>query len=213
MISEAHVKETLKNNAQLWEKNYPKEVIYKTAKIVNYVIRQIYEIISARQYSIPDQTSLEASQRQYTLGFMQSGLRDATLIENGLKKFRLSAENVYFPTVGQFINLCMKTDLPDLELAYKEACKNSHFASDKQWTHDVIRYAARETGSFILSNQPRNVSFKAFEYNYQIATRKFLNNELETDFKKAITESPACKGKSSCAQSALNEIKKSLGMK
>lgn len=211
MIDIADVVRCLKKNEESCKNEYSDELIHATAEIVNYVTRQIYEIISARQYSVPNQDSLRGTQRQYTVGFLQADLKDMDLIENGLKRFRLSSDNTYFPTVGQFIALCVEGDLPDIETAYKEACEKSHFSSDKEWSHDVIRFAAKETGSFVLSNQPRSVSFKLFEHNYEIAKQKFSRNDLTVDFKKFPSEKNAYKGPTSVGLSALDEIKKSLG--
>jgi hypothetical protein len=210
MINIEDIVRCLKKNEESCKNEYSDELIHATAEIVNYVTRQIYEIISARQYSVPNQDSLRGTQRQYTVGFLQANLKDMDLIESGLKKFRLSSDNTYFPTVGQFIALCVEGDLPDIQSAYKEACEKSHFSSDKDWSHDVIRFAAKETGSFVLSNQPRSVSFKLFEHNYEIAKQKFSKNTLNTDFRKAITDNHNYVGPTPVGLSALDEIKKTL---
>lgn len=210
MINIEDIVRCLKKNEESCKNEYSDELIHATAEIVNYVTRQIYEIISARQYSVPNQESLRGTQRQYTVGFLQANLKDMNLIESGLKKFRLSSDNTYFPTVGQFIALCVEGDLPDIQSAYKEACEKSHFSSDKDWSHDVIRFAAKETGSFVLSNQPRSVSFKLFEHNYEIAKQKFSKNILNTEFRKSITDNHNYTGPTPVGLSALDEIKKTL---
>lgn len=75
------------------------------------------------------------------------------------------------PDLADFLALCKPTPdsmgLPDENSAYEEACRNSHPSTEHRWTHEAVRHAAREVGSYELQTLNRDKSFPLFKAAYK----------------------------------------------
>lgn len=210
MIDLESIEKILKENRDRPDNVYSDQQIQEMAIIINYVLNQLYQIIGARNYSIPNQQVLEGIQTQYVFGFLQAGLKDLNAIERGIKSFRLSPDSIYLPTVGKFISLCVSTDYPNVESAYNEACLNSHPTSDKKWTHLSVKEAAKRIGSHYLSTMPRRDSFKLFEYHYDIVIQQMEKGHLKQEPLKTIDNNKNITCTALVAQNYLANIKRML---
>lgn len=141
-----------------------------TEELVNLLFKSLCRIFPAFRSAWPTQQDYEGAKREWFKAFNSAGLTNIDSIKIGLEKFRI-LRTPFVPSPGQFIALCKpdRNDLPSLDDAYKESCKNSHPSSDKKWSHQVVYHAYRMTDQFVLSNFPRNQSFPIFERNYDLA--------------------------------------------
>jgi len=142
-----------------------------------------------KQYQDPKRLNIEKT--QWIKAFMDIGFNTLEKVQLGVKKCRLESP-INTPTIGQFVKWCTPSaqdlGIPDIEDAYLEACKNSHFAiSEKQWSHPAVYHAWSMCKSFDLANLPKKNSFPIFERNYDITVKMILNGEPLKPIPVAIT--------------------------
>ena len=189
----------------------------QTIEVINEIFGSIKTICTAWRETWQTQDEFNSAKREWFKAFVDARISNMEQIEAGLKKLRLSGDP-FVPTVGKFIAWCTPTPdeigLPSVWLAYKEACENAHPSkTEKDYTHDAVRHAAKLTGSFELSNLPKSQNFPIFERNYEITCRKIINGEnvSEVVVPKAI-EAPKTQARMS-RNNAMEEISKMLGGK
>ena len=145
-------------------------------ELVNRLFGFFYSICRGFEKQYHDPKRLNMEKTQWILAFQDEGFKSKADIENGIKRTRRESP-INTPTIGQFIDWCIPTNeamaVPSLDSAYAEACKNSHPASDKVWTHKLVAHAWKLTGSYLLSNSPRSSSFPVFQRNYEISIREW----------------------------------------
>lgn len=170
-----------------------KEFFDKTAAVVNRVFSVVSGLCPAFRNAWPTERHLSNARIEWTKAFMQAGLKDSRLIENGLSNLRLKGGK-FVPSCGEFIALC-KSPSPQMGLkspqdAFKEAASKMHplYGEDKRWSHVAIHHAALNTGRQSLQ-LPLEKALKIFERNYEIALSQWLNGELQ-DIPKALPEKP-----------------------
>ncbi len=88
----------------------------------------------------------------------------------------------YFPDLIEIIKQC-KFSLEELNLkpaleAYKEACTLEH--SDN-WSHEVVKLAAKKTGWHTLKSEPKRVAFPIFEHYYSELVNQLQNGKPLAD--------------------------------
>lgn len=87
----------------------------------------------------------------------------------------------YLPSIATFLSACQDVydifGLPDPKAAYREACHAPSPKSAYQWSHEAVYFAGRETGWFLLLNEPESVSFPIFEYHYSLLSKKVVRGE------------------------------------
>ena len=81
----------------------------------------------------------------------------------------------------RFLSACQDVNdifgLPDPKAAYREACHAPSPKSAYQWSHEAVYFAGKETGWFLLLNEPESVSFPIFEYHYSLLIKKVMCGE------------------------------------
>lgn len=191
--------------------------------VVNKVFSVFYTICRGFEKQYHDPKRLNMEKTLWYKGFTKLGLDSLAKVKLGLEKCNIESP-INTPTLKQFVEWCTPTaedlNLPSLDFAYDEACKNAHPSANKLWTHEVVKHAAKATGSYLLSNSPRSKSFPVFQRNYEIACRKFIKGESISDIPKGIAdhrksregvlpEFQACNS----YESAMESIKQKLRMK
>lgn len=151
-----------------------------SVKIVNEIFKELRGIVPAHAYTWDCQESFDSCKKAWVRAFMFSKINDLNIINHGLNKLS-TQRTTFMPSPGEFIELCQYSHedigAPSLERAYSEACMNSHPSSSREWSHDVVYHAWRETGSYELSHLPKNQTFPIFKRNYAISLSKFSKGE------------------------------------
>lgn len=195
-----------------------------SVRLVDYIFAKFMLLCKGFDAKYQNDTSrLNAEKTQWSATFSREKITTLEQIKSGLLKLE---KHVYPnpPQLGEFLSWCIPTaddlNLPNIEFAYDEACRNAHPSATKVWTHEVVKHAAKATGSYLLSNSPRSKSFPVFQRNYEIACRKFIKGESISDIPKGIAdhrksregvlpEFQACNS----YESAMESIKQKLRMK
>lgn len=150
---------------------YPDEMIdVDTAKVVNYIFKRLSGIIPAFKYSTDSNVQLDSLRREYTYALMKSGIKNMNRINAAIHKICLDSLT-FLPSPGEFVSYCKVTHedigAPEPEVAYLEACRNSHpCETNRKWSHPAIRYAANATGAMFITSHPASESRPVFFENY-----------------------------------------------
>lgn len=87
----------------------------------------------------------------------------------------------YLPTLSRMHEQCVaqlsESGLPDAHQAYLQACQAPSPKASQRWSHPIVYLAGRDTGWFILANEPETKAFKAFEQHYQKYLERVLQGE------------------------------------
>lgn len=182
----------------------------------NFVVALVNKIFEAMEstnpsnyrYCYPTQNHIESGKKQWVMGLLESDMVNADKIKAGIAKLR-SPETIYLPSIGQFIAMC-SDDMPDVYLAFQEACRNSHPASNKTWSHDAIREASRLVGSHNLVSWPQDKAMKIFARCYEQAIKSFREGSLRFET-HLLQEQEYRVANKETGQSHLERMKKILG--
>ena len=152
----------------------------KTIAIVNQLFKEIFAIKNA--YRAETKDDLITIKRQWMLSFTENNIKSIEQLRTGLKRMR-KEPSPFFPSPGEFINLCKPTPeelgAPDVESAYKQAIKNAYpDGIEKKWSHDAIRYAAQKTDTFFLRTESRAKTFPRFKNNYEQALSDYADGRI-----------------------------------
>lgn len=155
----------------------------KTGEVVNALFERLIAINPAFKQAWPTDASLQATKKEWIIAFMEVGIDSISRLKKGLAKCRLST-SPFIPSIGEFISWCNVTPddvgAPDVETAYRQACKNSQFyETEKVWSHEAVRYAFNHVGSYNLSNKTRQQTYPAFVDAYQDACELFSKGMLK----------------------------------
>lgn len=150
-------------------------------KIINKLFVTFQSIFPAFRQSWPTEHEFEKAKREWMKAFKQVGLEDLTKIKIGVAKFRTNA-SPFVPSPGQFIAMCKPTaedyGLKSTEMAFQEASTQIYGNESKVYSHITVKHARDLTGYFLLTNQPRVVSFPIFERNYEESVKQFLEGKI-----------------------------------
>ncbi|WP_163832231.1 replication protein P [Spartinivicinus ruber] len=167
------------------------DVSEHAAQLVNLIFRELVGIFSAWRQAFADPEVLASAKRNWTKGFITHGIHQVEQVRIGLNKAR-GIDKDFVPSVGTFIQWCQPqpedVGLPEVALAYREACDHSHNPTTAGWSHEGVKVAAQETGYFELKARTEAEVFPLFKRNYAIVTRRVLAGESLTDIPKAITD-------------------------
>ncbi len=160
----------------------------KDYRIVNKLFVTFQSIFPAFKQAWPSEFEFETAKREWIKAFKQVNLTDVNLIKIGVERFRL-LPCPFVPSPGQFIAMCNPNaedyGLKSPNLAFLEACEQSHPSASKIFSHVTIKLARDLTGVFFLISNPRSKSYPIFEKNYNNCVRMFLEgknlNQLEVD--------------------------------
>ncbi|MER5080553.1 replication protein P [Providencia stuartii] len=166
------------------------------ARIINILFAELQSCFPAWKATFPSKSDVDAAKRTWSKGLLEAGITTEQQLKYGLRKAR-QEESPFWPSLGQFVKWCQPEPadhgLPSVRQAYTEACRKSHPAADRSsWSHPAVYIAAREVGSFELTNLPSSQSQPLFERAYAIAVRRVMAGEdLNTEIPKALPEQPA----------------------
>lgn len=181
----------------------------QTREVINNIFKRFSTIFPAFYATFKDQERLNATKRDWLQAFMIAKFHKLEQIELGIQKCLLSGRD-FLPSIGEFIAWCTLTNddmgVPPLDVAYDEACKNSHPTSDKAWTHKLVQHAWKLTGNYFLSTSPRSVSYPVFQRNYEITIRDWRAGKKIEEIQpaKAITENKEFKKNDDLAKKSLS---------
>lgn len=190
----------------------PASVDEGTASVVNALFVELQSIFPAWRQAWPNDKALDAAKRSWIKGFMTAGINSVEQIRFGILQCRKSGGD-FAPSVGRFIRWCEPTPemlgLPVLGKAYREACANSHPASDRVWSHVAVHHAACETGFYELANWPEERSKPLFGRNYTITCRMVMEGQPLREIPLALPEKVSVRTEE-VGRAALSEIRKSI---
>ncbi len=87
----------------------------------------------------------------------------------------------YLPSLSRMKEQCLAqlsdSGLPDAHQAYLQACQAPSPKASQNWSHPIVYLAGRDTGWFMLANEPEAKAFKAFEQHYQKYLERVLQGE------------------------------------
>lgn len=195
-------------------------------EVVNKLFVFFYGICRGFDKQYRDPKRLNVEKTQWIRAFMDIGFHTLEKIQLGVKKCRLESP-INTPTIGQFVTWCTPSvedlGIPNIEVAYSEACRNSNPSNtEKKWTHDAVYHAWTMCNSFDLANLPKKSTFPIFERNYDITVKMIMRGEKPKEIPMAIIHDKdsepkknIAKGFENCNSSsaAMDAISRMLGKK
>ncbi|EOG7599416.1 replication protein P [Vibrio cholerae] len=166
------------------------------ASVINHLFSELQSCFPAWRQTFTSKADIDAAKRVWARGLVEAGIHSEQQLQWGLRKARRS-ESPFWPSIGQFTAWCQpdpaEFGLPTPEAAFREASRKSHPAADRSnWSHPAVYVAAREVGSFELTNLPSSQSQPLFERAYKIAIHRVMAGEdLNAEIPKALPEQPA----------------------
>lgn len=155
----------------------------ETASVVNQLFDRLVAINPAFKQAWPTEYEFKATKKEWTLAFIEAGISSIDRVKKGLKNVRMNA-SPFVPSPGEFISMCVSSPsdigAPSLDQAYNEACQKSHpcYGENKNWSHEVVRYAASKAGSYFLRTEPISKSKPVFEKYYTEACEDFASGRI-----------------------------------
>ncbi len=149
--------------------------------VVNKLFVFFYSICRGFDKQYQDPKRLNVEKTQWIRAFTDVGFNTLEKIQLGVKKCRLESP-INTPTIGQFVTWCTPSveelEIPSLEDAYSEACKNSSpYNTEKKWSHQAVYHAWKMCNSYELANLPKKNTFSVFERNYDITVKMIMRGE------------------------------------
>ncbi len=147
------------------------------------------------------------------------GITSREQVQAGLNRARREqGDRQFWPTPRQFALWCQPTacdlGLPTLQAAFKEATRHYHRPDRHKWSHNVVRLAARETGSWMFATGIEKDVLMTFERNYKVLCRRFASNELtDVELPKALPEVVNRPTEPAKAKSIIAHLRANLGLK
>lgn len=157
-------------------------------KLVNKLFVSFQAIFPAFKQAWPTESEFDNAKREWMKAFKQANITEVESIKRGLDKFRLLS-SPFVPSPGQFLDMCKPSPedyaLKSPEMAFREACEQSHPTALKIFSHPTIKHARDLTGSYFLISQSRSKSFPVFVKNYKESVKLFINglnmNQIDVD--------------------------------
>lgn len=146
------------------------------------------------------------------------GITGIEQVQFGLNRARREVgDRQFWPTPRQFAAWCQPAaadyGLPALELAFAEAKRHYHRPDRHVWSHDVVRLATRETGSWLFSTGIEKDVLATFERNYKLLCRKFAAGELvDVVLPKAIPAKVSRPTPAHEAKAIISNLRKNFGL-
>jgi hypothetical protein len=86
------------------------------------------------------------------------------------------------PSISEFLQILQNLNnafgIPDIRMAYKEACFNAQHPTKHQWSHPVVYHAGKATGWFELRSEQERYVLPNFNYHYDVICRRFRQGEI-----------------------------------
>ena len=133
----------------------------------------------------PDNTSLSMAKQLWLK--LLAGYPAKTIVLAGRKALGSSD---YLPTLNAIKQCCedmIMSGVPNVKLAYLEACRATEPKRDYVWSHPIVYLAGQASDWFFLASQTEAQTFPVFERNYQILCERIKNGEeLKLPIAKAL---------------------------
>lgn len=146
------------------------------------------------------------------------GVRSREQVQHGLNRARREVgDRKFWPTPRQFCAWCMPSandaGLPELDAAYREALKHYHRPEKHHWSHDLVRLAVRETGSWLFAQGIEKEVFEVFSHNYTQLVRRYVSGEaFDYELPKALPKDVSVPTAPSKARQILAELRAKHGL-
>lgn len=146
------------------------------------------------------------------------GIRSREQVQQGLNRARREVgDRKFWPTPRQFCIWCLPSandaGLPELEAAYREALKHYHRPDRHRWSHDIVRLAVRETGSWLFAQGAEKEVFEVFSHNYTQLVRRYVAGEdFDFELPKALPAEVTVPTAPSKARQILAELRAKHGL-
>lgn len=146
----------------------PPELALKAIDYVFDAMRGIMPASFSNTFKTPD--DIIRSKKQWLLALKDGGVFDMDMIKFGIKRLR-ATNSGFIPSSGTFVSFCRESLSEGCSGAFNEALKLSHPCSSKNYSSEVVKYAALKTRIHELSLKgvPSNEIQKTFEENYRSA--------------------------------------------
>jgi len=188
------------------------------AKILNRLFTDLMVICPAHHRDWPDDEALTAAKKEWTRALVEAGVVHKEQIDRGKRvcRARTGKAAAFLPSLGEFVGWCQfepeELGLPALEIAYREALRNSHPSSigHEKWTHKAVFHATLACGRHSLMTLPGQTSRLKFEKAYQQVQKQLMSGAVLSD--PPTTEQKALPklGDPAKARSALDAMRATL---
>lgn len=162
-----------------------KNITSEDMKFINVIFKMIAAACPAFKNAWPDKETTNTAKQIWIGVLKQEGLTSEQ-IHHGLGKIKSS----FAPNVHKFVALCKPTPeelgLPPADIAYREAVRESHPTSDKNWSHEAIYQAAKDTGMAELRLMSQEQGIRRFKEHYERAIKSFMDGSLDTKLPKKL---------------------------
>lgn len=186
-----------------------------TQHVVDDLFERLKGIFPAWKQAWPTPTELAAAKDEWLAEFIRSGINSSDQIQHGV---RMAAKhrNPFAPPVGTFVAWCFSPEafcLPSTEKAYRMAMRNTHPAQAgiANWVHPALYHAAVACGYFNLQRLDRKLGLQLFEGKYIEQCKRLAHGETLSPAPIAALPPPVGPRTEAVANSALEQIRKSLG--
>lgn len=186
-----------------------------TATVVNKLFTQIKSCKPAWAHAWGDAKAEASAKRTWVKAFAQAGISRIEQIQFGLEACRADASD-FVPGPGKFIEWCTpaaeRLGLPADEMAFREACRNSHpsMAGHERWTHPAVYHAAIGAGQHSLRTLAFDMARKKFENAYRVVRQRLAAGEVLSEPPLALPETIYGKGDPKKANEALAAMRAKL---
>jgi len=142
----------------------------ETKKVLDDLFLRIKGACGAWKQSWPNDEIEGASKAEWTAEFIRSGIRKMEQIQHGMRVLSAS-RSPFVPAPGVFVSWCFAPEglgLPSLEVAYKQALKNSYpcVTGPLKWFHPAVYHATAAAGFMSLQSLNREQGMARFERKY-----------------------------------------------
>ncbi|MDP5205557.1 replication protein P [Alishewanella sp. SMS9] len=118
--------------------------------------------------------------RTWAKGLVENGVTSVAQLRFGIRK-AMRSPRPFLPSIGEFCSWCKPAladfGLPDLQVAFREACNHHRFADDHVWSHPAVFKAMRETGSWSFKTMASDDVLKLFARNYEVVCGRVMAGE------------------------------------
>lgn len=189
----------------------------KTKAVIDQLFVQLKGIFSGWRSPWPDGNHEGAAKREWVVAMMEEGVSDIACLCFGLRLARkVSSDNVFPPSPGQFIDWCLSPEafgLPDAEKALNHALRNTHpvQVATARWSHDAIYHAAVACGFSTLQSLDRKAALLLFRKHYKEVCRRLWRGEALPVAPVAALPAPAKRGDLGVGRAALAALRSKVG--
>ena len=150
--------------------------------LANYAIKNLKQKFTGWRGAFKSQQEVDGYRKELLDAFIDKRVNSIEMIDRGLKwAARYSEENDFMPAPHKFARKCQDSEFPDPKDAYINACKQLGLhPKQRSWKHEVVEWAATETGKFDLSQNFQTVMEPKYIAIYKQICDRWTNGERPT---------------------------------